>query len=168
MPSLGDLKKDADLPGEEDLSDDFGTIPEGWYAAKVNDTSIEETNDSKGTDEFDAYYLKLEYEIQGPSYEGRKAWKQITLQNPSEKAEEIGDEELVKLRLALGMAETPEDEKRYIGKVCQIKIKHEEYKGETQERVKGFRANDQPADGPFDDGGSGDEESDFGDDDIPF
>jgi len=163
-PQLGQFVDNETLPDEEELQDEFGTIPKGWYIAEIDDADIQQTN--KG----DGHMLALEFGIVGPSYEGRKVWHRINIDNPNEQAVEIGQKELVRLQLACGLDEIPSDQKLLIGNVCQIKIGHEEYKGEDQERVKGFRPNDQKAEGPFNakESGGSSGSSDLKDDDIPF
>lgn len=112
----------------------FDPIPPGWYNVKIATADLKDTKAGNGK------YINVRYDILGPTYEGRVVFGMITVKNPSEKAEEIGRQNLGDLMRAIGLAKV-RDTDQLIGGQCQIKVatrKSEEY-GEQNE-IKGWKA----------------------------
>jgi hypothetical protein len=64
----------------------------------------------------------MRYDITGPSHEGRVVFGSINIRNQSQKAEEIGRQQLGEIMRAIGLANV-EDTDQLIGGQIQIKIK---------------------------------------------
>jgi hypothetical protein len=77
-----------ELPETFDPSTHEGTdlkpIPPGWYSAQIVENSVEHAKNGNGT------YLLAVFEILGDDYKGRRIFHNITLQNASQQAVEIG------------------------------------------------------------------------------
>ena len=114
---------------------DFGVLPAGWYSVTITEADIKTTNAGTGT------YIKVRYDVTGPTGQGRVVFGNINNKNPNPKAEEIGNQQLGELMRAVALPRL-EDTDQLIGKRLDIKlsIKTSEQYGEQNE-VKGFRAN---------------------------
>jgi hypothetical protein len=78
--------------------EEFTLMPEGEYLAVITESSVKDTRNNNGKS------LKLTYEILAPTeFKNRKVWQNINVQNSSAKAEEIGQEELARVREACGI-----------------------------------------------------------------
>ena len=76
-----------ELPETFDPSTHEGTdqpIPSEWYSAQIVETSVEHARNGNGT------YLLAVFEILSGDYKGRRIFHNITLQNASQQAVEIG------------------------------------------------------------------------------
>lgn len=76
---------------------DFSAIPTGEYKAVMIDSAVKQVNPPKT-----GKYLDTAYEITEGQYKGRKLWHNITLQNPSQQAVDIGNRQLASIRQATG------------------------------------------------------------------
>jgi hypothetical protein len=78
--------------------EEYTLMPEGEYLAVITESSVKDTRNNNGK------ILKLTYEILAPTeFKNRKVWQSINVQNSSAKAEEIGQEELARVREACGI-----------------------------------------------------------------
>jgi hypothetical protein len=59
----------SELPEDER---GFEPLPDGWYEAQVNASSIKTTKAGNGE------YLELEFDIIGDDYKGRKVWTRLS------------------------------------------------------------------------------------------
>ena len=112
----------------------FDPIPAGWYTATISDASLETTKAGNGQ------YIKVRYDVTGPSHEGRVVFGNFNIRNPNSKAEEIGRQQLGDLMRATGIAAVT-DTDQLIGLNCQIKVairKSDEYG--DQNEVKGWKS----------------------------
>lgn len=121
----------ADLP----QSQSYELIPAGWYTASVREAEVKMTKDGKGQ------YLKLQYEVVGPTHAGRKVFGNLNIRNQSQKAEEIGLEQLAQLMRAIGVSKL-KDTDQLIGALLQIKISIRDAQGgyDAQNEVRGFKS----------------------------
>lgn len=75
----------------------FGPIPPGDYELMISNSEVKSTN--KG----DGKYASFDFIVLGEGeYRGRHVFQNVTLQNPSEKAAEIGKRQLSDLCRAVG------------------------------------------------------------------
>ena len=143
MAKLGITINKADLP--EDSQGDYSPIPDGWYTTQVTGAELKDTKAGTGQ------YIKVEHTIVGEQFSGRKVWGNINIQNPNEKAEEIGRQQLNKLMTAIGL-NMLEDTDELVGKDVSIKLKIKEASGgyDASNEVKGYKASGSaaPAGGP--------------------
>lgn len=91
---MGNL--DFDVDGTNPISMDFEPLPKGHYLAQVSASEVVPTQAGTGL------ILKLTFEILEPDFLGRKAFDQLNIQNPSEKAQQIGRGMLSSLCRACG------------------------------------------------------------------
>jgi hypothetical protein len=123
------------VASENNNSNSFEPLPEGWYTATIDGAELRQTKAGTGD------YIALIYTIAGPSHVGRKVWGNLNIRNPNSTAERIGREQLSKLSAAIGLKSMPQDTDQLIGFQCQIRItirKSEQY-GDGNE-VKDWKA----------------------------
>lgn len=112
----------------------YEPLPAGWYSASITEASVQDTKAGTGQ------YIKIRYDITGPSHEGRVVFGNLNIRNPNPKAESIGQQQLGDLMRAIGVA-TLSDTDQLIGGQCKIKLairKSEEY-GDSND-VKAWKA----------------------------
>lgn len=113
----------------------YDPLPPGWYTANITAAELKPTKDGTGQ------YIKIRYDITGPTHQGRVVFGNLNIKNASAKAEEIGRMELGNLMRAIGLAKVT-DTDQLIGGSLQIKLAvraaTEQYS--AQNEVKGFKA----------------------------
>lgn len=130
MGNLGQNYDVNDLPQEND----YAPLPAGWYRVNALESDVARTRDREGA------YLKLRLGVVGPTHEGRIIFANVTLQNKSSKAVEIGQKQMGSLIRACGMSRAS-DSADFLGKTFEVKVairKSEEYG--DQNEVKAYRA----------------------------
>lgn len=131
MAFLGQTFNADDLP----QGDAYEPLPAGWYTATIADAELKTTKDRSGQ------YIKVRYDITGPTHQGRVVFGNLNIKNASAKAEEIGRQQLGEIMRAIGLARVT-DTDQLIGGVLQIKLgvrdATEQY--DAQNEVKGFKA----------------------------
>ena len=120
----------ADLPE----STSYGAVPAGWYAVKITDAELKFTKDGSGQ------YIKLRYDIMGPSHQGRVVFGNLNIRNKSARAEEIGRQQLGELMRAIALPQV-KDTDQLIGANLQIKVGVKPADGTYEEsnEIKGFK-----------------------------
>jgi hypothetical protein len=130
MAFLGETIEVSSLPE----STGYDLIPAGWYEASITEASVKDTKDSSGK------YIKLRYDILGPSYQGRAVWGNLNIRNSSLKAEEIGRQQLGDILRCAGKQRIA-DSDELVGIRLQIKVAiragNDQY--EASNEVKGFK-----------------------------
>jgi hypothetical protein len=121
----------ADLP----QSQSYEILPDGWYTATITKAEVAATKDGTGQ------YIKLRYDITGPTHQGRVVFGNLNIRNQSVKAEEIGRQQLGEVMRSIGLA-TLSDSDQLIGGTLQIKVatRPADGKYEAQNEVKGFKS----------------------------
>ena len=113
----------------------YDPLPPGWYTANITQAEL------KSTAAGDGQYIKMRYDITGPTHEGRVVFGNLNIKNASAKAEEIGRQQLGELMRSIGLAKVT-DTDQLIGGDLQIKLDvraaTEQYS--AQNEVKGFKA----------------------------
>lgn len=113
----------------------YEPLPPGWYTAKITNADLQPTKDRSGQ------YIKVRYDITGPSHQGRVVFGNLNIKNASAKAEEIGRQQLGELMRSIGVANVT-DTDQLISGYLQIKLDvraaTEQYS--AQNEVKGFKA----------------------------
>jgi hypothetical protein len=114
---------------------DFTPLAPGWYSVTITEADVKNTKAGNGT------YIKIRYDVTGPTGGGRVVFGNINNRNPNPTAEEIGMRDLGELMRAVGLARL-DDTDQLIGKRLDIKlsIKSSEQYGDSNE-VKGYRTN---------------------------
>ena len=131
MAFLGQTFDANELP----QADTYDPLPAGWYTATIADAELKTTKDGSGQ------YIKVRYDITGPTYQGRVVFGNINIRNQSVKAEEIGRRQLGELMRAIGLARIT-DTDQLIGGNLSIKLDvrpaTDQYP--AQNEVRGFKA----------------------------
>lgn len=112
----------------------FDPLPAGWYRVTIKEASVAKTK--AGTGE----YIKIRYDVEGPSHGGRVVFGNLNISNPNPKAEEIGRQQLGELMRAIGL-KSLKDTDQLIGGTLEIKlaIRESEQYGNSND-VKAFKA----------------------------
>ena len=115
-------------------SSNFEPLPAGWYSATITQAELKDTKAGNGQ------YIKLRYDITGPSHQGRVVFGNLNIKNPSAKAEEIGRQQLGEIMRAIGLAKVT-DTDQLIGNQISIKleVKNDPQYGASNE-VKAFKS----------------------------
>ena len=133
MAFLGQTFDANDLP--QGNGGTYEPLPPGWYTATITAAELKPTKDGSGQ------YIKVRYDITGPTHQGRVVFGNLNIKNASAKAEEIGRQQLGELMRSIGLARVT-DTDQLIGGVLQIKLDvraaTEQYS--AQNEVKGFKA----------------------------
>lgn len=133
MAALGQTFEADSLP--QSTGGAYEPLPAGWYTATIANAEIRQT--ASGTGE----YIKVRYDITGPTHQGRVVFGNINVKNASSKAEEIGRQQLGEIMRALGMARVSDTDQLLGGNLSiklDIRPATEQYG--AQNEVKGFKA----------------------------
>lgn len=113
---------------------DFTPLPDGWYTAFIAKAELCTTKAGTGQ------YIKLRYDITGPTHQGRVVFGNLNIRNPNPKAEEIGRQQLGDIMRAIGLAKVA-DTDQLVGGAIQIKLVTRHQEGyEPSNDVKGFKS----------------------------
>ncbi len=128
------LTESFDIATLPESTSGFDPLPAGWYQATITSTDLKTTKAGNGQ------YIKLRYDIVGPTHQGRVVFGNLNVFNPNPKAEEIGREQLRKLMLAAGLSKL-QDTDELVGATVEIKldIRNDPQYGSSNE-VQGFKA----------------------------
>jgi hypothetical protein len=112
----------------------FEPLPAGWYTVTISQAELKDTKAGNGQ------YIKLRYDVTGPSHQGRVVFGNLNIKNPNQKAEEIGRQQLGDIMRAIGLAKVT-DTDQLIGNSLSIKldVKQDAQYGASNE-VKGFKS----------------------------
>ena len=114
----------------------FELIPPGWYEATITATELKDTKDGSGK------YIKVRYDIAGPTHAGRCVFGNLNIRNSSAKAEEIGRGQLAALCRCIGITDTLQDTDQLVGGGVQVKLAIRSDKSgqyEDQNEIKAFK-----------------------------
>lgn len=112
----------------------YEPLPAGWYTATITQAEL------KGTKAGTGQYIKLRYDITGPSHEGRVVFGNLNIKNPNPKAEEIGRADLGEIMRAIGLAKVTDTDQLIGGQLgIKLAIKEDAQYGASNE-VKGYKS----------------------------
>ena len=112
----------------------FEPLPAGWYTSTITQAELKTTTSGNGE------YIKLRYDITGPSHQGRVVFSNLNIKNPNVKAEEIGRQQLGDIMRAIGLARVA-DTDNLIGKQIEIKLSiKDDPKYGLGNEIKGFKS----------------------------
>lgn len=139
MAFLGQTFAESDLP--QGNGGNYDPLPPGWYKANITQAEL------KSTAAGDGQYIKMRYEIMGPTHAGRVVFGNLNIKNASARAEEIGRQQLGEIMRAIGLARV-QDTDQLIGASLQVKLevrpaRTDEKTGKTyeaQNEIRGFKA----------------------------
>jgi hypothetical protein len=84
---------------------EYDPLPEGEYVLKALEAEEKETSRGDGT------YIKVKFEVAKGEYAGRLMWQNFNINNPSEKAQKIGRQQLVAWATACGRPDADDTDK---------------------------------------------------------
>ena len=102
MSEFDELPETFD-PSTHEGTRDFEPFPAGWYQAQMIESGVEYAKNGNGT------YLLAVFEILSGDYRGRKIYQNVTLQNVSQQAVEIGQRLLTDIYTAVGITTPTKD-----------------------------------------------------------
>jgi len=112
----------------------FEPLPAGWYTATISQSEL------KATKANDGQYIKLRYDITGPSHQGRVVFGNLNIKNANPKAEEIGRQQLGEIMRAIGLAKVADTDQLIGGQISiKLDIKQDAQYGASNE-VRGFKS----------------------------
>ena len=112
----------------------FEPLPAGWYTATISQAELKDTKAGNGQ------YIKLRYDITGPSHQGRVVFGNLNIKNANPKAEEIGRQQLGDIMRAIGLAKVTDTDQLIGGQIgIKLSIKDDAQYGASNE-VKGFKS----------------------------
>lgn len=82
---------------EERAPKSFGPLPAGEYEMMIVASATKATKSGSGS------YLELEMQVIGGEHSGRRHWEIFNIQNQSQRAVEIAEQQLAKLCRAIGI-----------------------------------------------------------------
>jgi len=95
---------------------DLKPIPVDWYSAQIIENSVEHAQNGNGT------YLLAVFEILSSEYKGRRVYQNVTLQNLSQQAVEIGQRLLKDIYDSVGVTGPTRDIKVMLFKPVMARI----------------------------------------------
>ena len=112
----------------------FEPLPAGWYTCTISQAELKATKANNGQ------YIKLRYDITGPSHQGRVVFGNLNIKNANPKAEEIGRQQLGEIMRAIGLAKVTDTDQLIGGQIAiKLEIKQDQQYGASNE-VKGFKS----------------------------
>lgn len=112
----------------------FEPLPAGWYTCTISQAELKATKAGNGQ------YIKLRYDITGPSHQGRVVFGNLNIKNANPKAEEIGRQQLGEIMRAIGLAKVADTDQLIGGQIgIKLDIKQDAQYGASNE-VRGFKS----------------------------
>jgi hypothetical protein len=112
----------------------FEPLPAGWYTATISQSELKDTKAGNGQ------YIKLRYDVTGPTHQGRVVFGNLNIKNPNPKAEEIGRQHLGEIMRAIGLVKVTDTDQLIGGQISiKLDIKQDAQYGASNE-VRGFKS----------------------------
>jgi hypothetical protein len=112
----------------------FEPLPTGWYTGTISQAELKATKAGNGQ------YIKLRYDITGPTHQGRVVFGNLNIKNANPKAEEIGRQQLGDIMRAIGLAKVTDTDQLIGGQIgIKLEVKEDAQYGASNE-VKGFKS----------------------------
>jgi hypothetical protein len=112
----------------------FEPLPAGWYTTTISQAELKATKANNGQ------YIKLRYDITGPTHQGRVVFGNLHIKNANPKAEEIGRQQLGEIMRAIGLAKVTDTDQLIGGQISiKLDVKQDQQYGASNE-VKGFKS----------------------------
>jgi hypothetical protein len=115
-------------------ANNFEPLPAGWYTATISQAELKATKAGNGQ------YIKLRFDITGPSHQGRVVFGNLNIKNANPKAEEIGRQQLGEIMRAIGLAKVADTDQLIGGQISiKLTVKDDAQYGASNE-IKGFNS----------------------------
>jgi len=115
-------------------ANNFEPLPAGWYTCTISQAELKDTKAGNGQ------YIKLRYDITGPTHQGRVVFGNLNIKNANPKAEEIGRQQLGEIMRAIGLAKVTDTDQLIGGQISiKLDIKQDAQYGASNE-VRGFKS----------------------------
>lgn len=112
----------------------FEPLPAGWYTSTITQGEVKKTKAGNGE------YIKLRFDITGPTHQGRVVFGNLNIKNANPKAEEIGRQQLGEIMRAIGLAKVADTDQLIGGQISiKLTIKDDAQFGASNE-IKGFNS----------------------------
>jgi hypothetical protein len=112
----------------------FEPLPAGWYTVTISQSELKATKAGNGQ------YIKLRYDVTGPSHQGRVVFGNLNIKNANPKAEEIGRQQLGEVMRAIGLAKVTDTDQLIGGQLSiKLEVKQDAQYGASNE-VKAFKS----------------------------
>ena len=112
----------------------FEPLPAGWYTSTITQAEIKKTKAGNGE------YIKVRFDITGPTHQGRVVFGNLNIKNANPKAEEIGRQQLGEIMRAIGLAKVADTDQLIGGQISiKLTIKDDAQYGASNE-IKGFNS----------------------------
>jgi hypothetical protein len=112
----------------------FEPLPAGWYTVTISQAELKATKAGNGQ------YIKLRYDVTGPTHQGRVVFGNLNIKNANPKAEEIGRQQLGDIMRAIGLGKVTDTDQLIGGQIgIKLEVKQDEQYGAGNE-VKGFKS----------------------------
>ena len=132
MANLGFNIDANDLP--EETGGDYDPLPAGEYSVTISDATLQDTKSGTGT------YIKMKLTVTGPTHEGRVLFSNLNIKNDSQKAEEIGRQQLGSVMRAIGLPSLSDTDQLIGGTMgVKVSIRQSEQYG-PQNEVKAYKS----------------------------
>lgn len=131
MAFIGQSLKTSALPQD---TNSFTPLPAGWYDVSVK------ASDLKATKAGDGSYINLQLSVTGPTHAGRNLWAKLNITNRNPKAEEIGRAQLRTICEIGGIDEISDTDQLLNLRMSVKVVIADNYQGEPDNEVKGFKA----------------------------
>lgn len=121
MAVLGKAIQDA-IKNVDLSNDDFAPLPAGIYTLRCSKTEVKDSASGRGQ------YIKCEFTVLGPKYEGRKVFVNFNVRHESAEAERIGQRDLRRFMEAGGHGPALADSDELVGLTVRATLTIEESK----------------------------------------
>lgn len=112
----------------------FEPLPAGWYTSTITQGEVKKTKAGNGE------YIKLRFDITGPTHQGRVVFGNLNIKNVNPKAEEIGRQQLGEIMRAIGLAKVADTDQLIGGQISiKLTIKDDAQYGASNE-IKAFNS----------------------------
>ena len=112
----------------------FEPLPAGWYTSTITQAEVKKTKAGNGE------YIKVRFDITGPTHQGRVVFGNLNIKNANLKAEEIGRQQLGEIMRAIGLAKVADTDQLIGGQISiKLTIKDDAQYGASNE-IKGFNS----------------------------
>ena len=112
----------------------FEPLPAGWYTSTITQAEVKKTKAGNGE------YIKVRFDITGPTHQGRVVFGNLNIKNANPKAEEIGRQQLGEIMRAIGLAKVADTDQLIGGQISiKLDIKQDAQYGASNE-VRGFKS----------------------------